>query len=201
MNIVDIFPTPVGFYHFEKNLNTEQLNFINEQRTKTKKSFGNNISLDNFILDNSVLSSLKQNIELKIKEYFQYIHQNDEVNTYITQSWLNFTEEEQFHYEHYHSNSIISGVYYINADHNFDSIQFKKNREYSSIKIEPKILNLYNNSNINFHVKSNDLILFPSSVTHLVVNKKGNNLRTSLAFNVFIKGTIGQKNLLNYLKI
>lgn len=201
MNIVDIFPTPVGVFNLEKNLNTEQLNFINEQRIKTKKSFGNNISLDNYILDNNVLSSLKQNIEFKIKEYFQYIYQNDEVNTYITQSWLNFTEEEQFHHEHYHSNSIISGVYYINADSNFDSIQFKKDREYSCIKIEPKILNLYNSFNINFPVKSNDLILFPSSVTHLVVNKKGNNLRISLAFNVFIKGTIGKKELLNYLKL
>ena len=201
MNIVDIFPTPVGVFNLEKNLNTEQLNFINEQRIKTKKSFGNNISLDNYILDNNVLSSLKQNIEFKIKEYFQYIYQNDEVNTYITQSWLNFTEEEQFHHEHYHSNSIISGVYYINADSNFDSIQFKKDREYSCIKIEPKILNLYNSFNINFPVKSNDLILFPSPVTHLVVNKKGNNLRISLAFNVFIKGTIGKKELLNYLKL
>lgn len=201
MNIVDIFPTPLGIFNLKENLSKEQLDFISEQKIKSKKSFGNNLSLDNYILDNNVLSSLKQNIEFKIKEYFQYIYQNDEVNTYITQSWLNFTEEEQFHHEHYHSNSIISGVYYINADSNFDSIQFKKVREYSCIKIEPKILNSYNSFNINFPVKSNDLILFPSSVTHCVVNKKGNNLRISLAFNVFIKGTVGHKELLNYLKL
>jgi uncharacterized protein (TIGR02466 family) len=201
MNIVDIFPTPIGIFNFEENLDKEQLNFINEQKTKTKKTWGNRISLNNYILENAILFNLKKNIELKIKEYFQYIYNNDEVDTYITQSWLNFTEEEQFHSEHYHSNSIISGVYYINADPNFDSIQFKKNREYNCIKIEPKTLNVYNSSNINFNVKSNDLILFPSSVTHLVVNKKGNNLRISLAFNVFIKGEIGQKILLNYLKL
>jgi uncharacterized protein (TIGR02466 family) len=199
MNIVDIFPTPIGIFNFEENLDKEQLNFINEQKTKTKKTWGNRISLNNYILENAILFNLKKNIELKIKEYFQYIYNNDEVDTYITQSWLNFTEEEQFHSEHYHSNSIISGVYYINADPNFDSIQFKKNREYNCIKIEPKTLNVYNSSNINFNVKSNDLILFPSSVTHLVVNKKGNNLRISLAFNIFIKGSIGIEKELNKL--
>jgi uncharacterized protein (TIGR02466 family) len=201
MNIVDIFSTPLGIFNLKENLNKEQLDFINKQKIKSKKSFGNNISLDNYVLDNSILFDLKKNIEFKVKEYFQSTYNNDEVTTYITQSWLNFTEEEQFHHEHYHSNSIISGVYYINADPNFDSIQFKKNREYSCIKIEPKILNVYNCSNVNFNVKSNDLILFPSSVTHSVVNKKGNNLRVSLAFNVFVKGNIGEKIKLNYLKL
>jgi hypothetical protein len=38
--------------------------------------------------------------------------------------------------------------------------------------------------------------MFPSSLVHMVENKEGTNTRISLAFNVFIKGTIGNnKNL------
>ncbi len=44
--------------------------------------------------------------------------------------------------------------------------------------------------------ENNNLILFPSSLTHMVETKEGNNTRISLAFNVFIKGIIGDnKNL------
>ena len=44
-----------------------------------------------------------------------------------------------------------------------------------------------------FQVKTGDIILFPSSLTHMVENKEGANTRISLAFNVFIKGKIGKK--------
>jgi hypothetical protein len=43
--------------------------------------------------------------------------------------------------------------------------------------------------------------MFPSSTTHSVDNKKGSNIRTSLAFNVFFKGTIGDNKALTELKI
>jgi hypothetical protein len=48
--------------------------------------------------------------------------------------------------------------------------------------------------------KTGDIILFPSSLTHMVETKEGTNTRISLAFNVFIKGTVGNnKNLTELL--
>ena len=41
--------------------------------------------------------------------------------------------------------------------------------------------------------------MFPSETTHTVDNKQGENIRTSLAFNVFIKGTLGDKRELTEL--
>jgi hypothetical protein len=52
-----------------------------------------------------------------------------------------------------------------------------------------------------FPVKTGSILLFPSSTTHRVEIKKGLNTRISLAFNVFIKGTIGDKKSLTELKI
>ena len=54
-----------------------------------------------------------------------------------------------------------------------------------------KEFNLYNSRSWFFPVETNQIILFPSSTTHSVGQKKGNNTRLSLAFNVFIKGKIG----------
>jgi hypothetical protein len=67
---------------------------------------------------------------------------------------------------------------------------------YQTIKPETKDWNLYNSETWWFTVKTGDIILFPSSLTHMVETKEGDNTRISLAFNVFIKGTIGNnKNL------
>ena len=41
--------------------------------------------------------------------------------------------------------------------------------------------------------------MFPSSLTHMVETKEGNNTRISLAFNVFIKGKIGNNKQLTEL--
>jgi hypothetical protein len=69
-------------------------------------------------------------------------------------------------------------------------------KDYKTIKPEIKDWNLWNSESWWFPVKTGDIIMFPSSLTHMVENKEGTNTRISLAFNVFIKGTIGNnKNL------
>ena len=52
-----------------------------------------------------------------------------------------------------------------------------------------------------FPVKTGDLIMFPSSTTHQVETKQGNNTRISLAFNTFISGLIGEPECLNELNL
>ena len=71
--------------------------------------------------------------------------------------------------------------------------------EDSSIKLEIKDFNIWNSQSWWFSIKTGDIILFPSSLTHMVETKEGTNTRISLAFNVFIKGTIGDNKLLTEL--
>jgi predicted 2-oxoglutarate/Fe(II)-dependent dioxygenase YbiX len=77
-------------------------------------------------------------------------------------------------------------------------IKFYRNY-YETIKIQPKEYNIYNSKSWWLPVKTGQLILFPSSTTHSVEVKKGNNTRVSLAFNVFIKGTLGDNKDLTEL--
>jgi hypothetical protein len=54
--------------------------------------------------------------------------------------------------------------------------------DYQTIKPGIKDWNLYNSETWWFTVKTGDIIMFPSSLTHMVENKEGTNTRVSLSF-------------------
>ena len=189
--IESLFPTPVYFSKLNRNFNKKELNFFKEERKKSHKIVGNLISNNKYILDETIFNSLKKELDSKVKEYFDKILSiTDDVTPYITQSWLNYTETNEFHHKHAHPNSVLSGVLYINTDEKYDKIKFF-NESYKQIKLEVKKYNIWNSDSWWFPVKTEELILFPSSLTHMVETKEGDNTRISLAFNVFVKGKIG----------
>jgi uncharacterized protein (TIGR02466 family) len=191
-----IFPTPVYMSKLDRDLTKKELSFIDKSKLDFYKNEGNITSNDNYILNQKVFSKLKEDLDLRVQDYFnKVLSTTDAVTPYITQSWLNYTETNQFHHKHAHPNSLVSGVFYVNCHEELDKIKFF-NDTYKTIKPEIKDWNLYNSETWWFTVKTGDIILFPSSLTHMVETKEGTNTRISLAFNVFIKGTIGNnKNL------
>ena len=191
-----IFPTPIYMSKLDRELTKKELSFVDKSKLDFYKNDGNITSNNNYILNQKVFGSLKEDIYLRVEDYFKKVlSYTDAVTPYITQSWLNYTETNQYHHKHAHPNSIVSGVFYINCHEEFDKIKFFK-ESYKAIKPEIKDWNLYNSESWWFTVKTGDIILFPSSLTHMVETKEGDNTRISLAFNVFIKGTIGNnKNL------
>jgi len=88
---------------------------------------------------------------------------------------------------------------YVNADPEKDKITFFNDSMYKQIKLFPKEWNLYNAESWYFTVKPGDIVVFPSSLVHMVEQKAGNNIRTSLAFNSFLRGAIGDKQSLTEL--
>ena len=191
-----IFPTPIYISKLNRKLTNKELSFINNTKLNVYRNEGNTTSNDNYILNHKAFKDLKTYLDLIVKDYFEKIISTTKtIIPYITQSWLNYTETNQYHHKHQHPNSLISGVFYINCDEKFDKIKFF-NDKYQTIKPEVKNWNIWNSETWWFSVNTGDIILFPSSLTHMVEIKKGNNTRISLAFNVFIKGTVGNnKNL------
>ena len=199
--ITGIFPTPIYISKLNRKLTIKELSFIDKSKLDVYKNDGNTTSNDNYILNHKTFKNLKEDLDLRIKDYFQkVISPTDAITPYITQSWLNYTETNQFHHKHAHPNSLVSGVFYINCDEQFDKIKFF-NENYKAIKPEVKEWNIWNAESWWFSVKTGDIILFPSSLTHMVETKEGTNTRISLAFNVFIKGMIGNNKQLTELKI
>jgi uncharacterized protein (TIGR02466 family) len=191
-----IFPTPIYISKLDRELSKKELLFIDKTKLDIYRNEGNTTSNDNYILNNKTFKDLKEELDLKVKDYFdKVISPSNNITPYITQSWLNYTETNQYHHKHQHPNSLVSGVFYINCDEEHDKIKFFKEK-YEIIKPEIKDWNLWNSETWWFPVKTGDIILFPSSLIHMVETKKGDNTRISLAFNVFIKGTVGDnKNL------
>jgi uncharacterized protein (TIGR02466 family) len=186
-----IFPTPIYISKLDRELTPLELKFVDKNKKDCYKNEGNITTNNNYILNEKPFANIKKELDLKVQDYFDtVISSANNIKPYITQSWLNYTEKNQYHHKHSHPNSLVSGVFYINCNEEFDKIKFFKN-DYQTIKPEIKEYNFWNSESWWFSVKTGDVIMFPSSLTHMVETRQGDNTRISLAFNVFIKGTVG----------
>jgi uncharacterized protein (TIGR02466 family) len=189
--INNIFPTPIYTTKLDRELTSLELKFVDKIKKESYYNGQNITSNSNYVLNEKPFLNLKKELYLRVKDYFEkVISSTDLVIPFITQSWLNYTEKDQYHPKHSHSNSFVSGVFYINCHKELDKITFF-NDDYKTIKPEVKTWNLYNSESWWFPVKTNDIIMFPSSLNHMVETKQGDNTRISLAFNVFVKGIEG----------
>ncbi len=199
MNITNLFPTPIAFFRIGRDMTEKELSFILKQDTYFNQ--GNTTSCDRNILSNPELSDVKEFIDDAIVEYFTTVQQpKDGISLYMTQSWANYTGKNQYHHKHAHPNSIVSGVFYPQADRSVDRIYFYKEK-YERIKVNPEKWNSWNSDSWWYEVGGGDLILFPSDLIHMVDIKHDDNLRVSIAFNTFINGVIGEDAGLTKLEL
>lgn len=196
MIIENLFPTPIGFFKYNGELDKDFL--VNQPQRPNE---GNTSSEDKYLLKHKQLSELRQFIDKSLHEYFMatYCPKND-VHLKITQSWLNWTKPGQFHHKHAHPNSLISGVYYIDARKDNDKIIFYRDG-YQRLVLPPAEWNPYNSESWWYPVGAGDLILFPSSLTHMVQPVEGDETRISLAFNAFPIGFLGGEDELTALRL
>jgi len=199
MIVHQLFPKPVYASKLDRTLTKKELKILNEHKKKTKKNAGNSRTKDSYVLEHKALKNLKKDLHTKVMDYFDRVVCTHNSTPYITQSWINYAENDQFHHRHGHPNSLVSGIFYISADKKVDSVTFYKGYLDSRIKLDVTKYNIFSSSSCTFPVETGNILLFRSSLVHGVGKKKGNNIRISLSFNVFIKGTIGNKNDLTEL--
>jgi len=192
--IHSIFPTPIYTTKIDREFTKQELNFVKQQKKHCSKNDGNFNTLDNYILNRKEFKNIKKFLDKCCKDYLDtVICPKNNLELYITQSWLNYTEANQYHHRHEHPNSVVSGVLYIDSDIKNDKILFTNGKGYEQIKPETadNKWNLWNSKTWFFNVETGNLFMFPSSTTHQVETKQGNNTRISLAFNTFYKGSVG----------
>ena len=198
MNLHSLFPIPVGMIELDRSLSKKEMLFFNT--LDTRPNSGNTTSRDNNILNNSTLTKLRSWIEDQLQEFFLSVfNPKNSVSLKITQSWVNYSTPGQFHHKHAHPNSFISGVFYIQTNPQ-DKIFFSR-EEYQQIKILPKNWNIWNSDSWWYEAIQGRLILFPSSLTHMVPRVEGNETRISLSFNTFPIGLLGEEAELTELKL
>ena len=194
-----LFPTPVLSTKINRDFTKKEIDFVLKQKNNSIKNVGNFISKDEFILKNKQLKNIRKFLENQCKFYLNNVLGiSDKIELYITLSWLNFTDGKQFHHMHQHTNSLISGVLYLDVDSENDRIYFYDGL-YDQISFQPKTFHPFNSNSWWFPIKNNQVILFPSKTIHSVDLKQEDNVRTSLAFNVFVKGKFGYNDNLTEL--
>lgn len=190
-----LFPTPVSFFELGRELSAKESEFL--LNLDRKPNQGNTVSLDRNLLDDLKLTSLREFIDASVSTYFKEIYSpKNKVNLRVTQSWCNYSKPEEFHHKHSHANSVVSGVFYIKANKETDRIYFFK-ETHETIKFSIDKNNLYNSESWWLPVGTGELILFPSSLTHMVAPVEGEDLRVSLSFNTFPVGYVGDDDSLS----
>jgi uncharacterized protein (TIGR02466 family) len=196
-----IFPTPIITSETNYKFSQAELDFIQEFKQKTYQNISNITSQENYILQCPEMKTIAEFIQEGIDCYVQnIIDPAESLDFYVTQSWLNFTEPNQYHHEHDHPNSLISGVMYINADPEQDKLHFTNNK-YERISITPRNYNHFNTVGWVIPVDTGKVVLFDSRLKHAVESTTSTDTRISLAFNVFARGLFGNEKSLTALNL
>jgi len=199
MNLELLFPTPVAFFDLGFELDEGERTFLLNQERRPNE--GNQSSVDNYLLHDPTMVRLVVAIEEKITEYAKEVWKA-EVKPFVTQSWLNWTKPGQHHHKHAHPNSLYSGVLYIDVEDDRDRITFYQSG-YQQIKPTYYEWNRWNSESWWLPIKRDQMVIFPSSLTHMVETVPGEVIgkeRVSLAFNTFAK-QIGDNKSLTELKV
>tara|TARA_R100000149_G_scaffold38797_1_gene14945 strand:- start:12 stop:614 length:603 start_codon:yes stop_codon:yes gene_type:complete len=191
-SLITLFPSLVYKTNINRSLNEKEKKFIKEQSTQAQPTLSNSMSIDNKILDNVNFENIKSFVDNKIDFFLQQIVQpKHNLKCYVTESWLNFNKKGDSHHKHFHANSFLSGVFYINVDGQ-DSITFLSPLK-DLITIEKKEENELNANYATIKIKQGDLVIFYSHLDHKVDINQKNETRISLSFNTFLKGTISNE--------
>ena len=111
----------------------------------------------------------------------------------ITDMWATVLKSGENHPAHTHSNNFLSGVWYLHSYDQGASIMFRDPRPAADV-ITPrkKETNVTNASLLRYASKQNRAIFFPSWLQHWVEPNKSTNNRISIAWNIQVKGQVGE---------
>lgn len=193
--LTQLFSVPL--YRSGDNLPKKCVDYVKNIEYNRTVSNNGYISNNNYVLEDKNLVELK-NIATKHLNIFtkDILKIKKDLEFYITTSWCVKHDANDFAYKHNHSNSLISGVIYLHTDIDSGEITFHKSLDlnnifYPNINIEYEENNILNCESISIKPMIGDIVLFPSHLIHSV-SKSSSKERYVLAFNSFIKGSIGE---------
>jgi uncharacterized protein (TIGR02466 family) len=168
----------------------ENIKYHNSDPNKKRVSL---ISQEYFLLKKNKYKKLKSMIMESLKFYNQeYLKYN--VDFKMTTSWIAKAPKNTSSNLHFHSNSFISGVFYLQAEKNSGNIKFE-NVRLSQIQI-PQVTEstIYNANQFYFVPEPNLLLFFPSWAYHTIMENESNKDRISIAFNFLPCSSFGEQD-------
>ena len=191
MSFIDLFPTVIFQTHLD-NINNFEIEEYKNNIAKEEFNFNFNngkFTKNQKLLDNFVFLNIKNSILKYSRNYLDNLHHEYE-DIQISSSWGTHLSLNESSSPHFHSNSYISGVFYLTKG---SPIIFHNN-QLSNFTYTPGIKNIphtYQTTPIyKVNPTPNLLIIFPSWLPHSIEPSKLDN-RMSIAFNIIPKGEFG----------
>jgi uncharacterized protein (TIGR02466 family) len=190
-DVQPLFAEPYFRTNIGHAISEEQVRFIKNLKMSQNKV--NLISENLYIFEEPKLKSIKEAVQEALDVYAKEVMGISQ-KLYVTQSWSLINHPNVGMHGHSHSNSVVSGsLYYCDLPEPVSGMIFDRHRTYQQLDIRPdrERQNLYNTP-VNIVVpKKHDLVLFSSGLQHVVQQNTSSQPRYSIAFNTFIKGTLG----------
>jgi uncharacterized protein (TIGR02466 family) len=197
VDVYPLFSTPLFKTNLER-CDDDVRSFTNTQNFKFLEQVKNGYVSENvYVLEILELKQLKSEIQNNVNFFvYDVLGVNKSIEFNITNSWIMKHETGHWSQDHFHNNSLITGIYYFDVRENSGNITFLKNKMFinvfpSTFDMPFEMKNSFNEDGFTITPKNGDLLLFPSHLLHLVSQNLNENKRYCLAFNVFIKGTLG----------
>ncbi len=199
--IVPLFSVPI-LYRNESGrvLSNNEKQIIDSLEVDTSK---NKLSVDRYVLNQAGLEDLKEFCQDAIDYYAKNVVQVSD-RFYITNSWTTNNSQGVSHNIHSHPNSIISGVFYFEAEE--DASQFIVMSEspiFKEFAFDYHYIGYshFNSKSWGFPVKTGTLIIFPSWLKHGSMENTSSLPRRLLGFNSFVRGKFGDFNYCSDVEI
>ena len=198
MPIQNIFPIPI-FYQdnilSNDNYNLLRTYLYDHFTLEEKNSF---YQSPGFLQELEEFQECKNIIEIIASEFYTSIGFKSQ-SFFITQMWANYSTGNGAISEHYHSNSMISGVLYIDVENHNKTGFTCPYQDLKILKTDVEKTTEYTTDTFYAGSKNNRIILFPSYISHFSDNQNIDKTRLTISFNLLPK-ELGNKTHLNYYK-
>jgi uncharacterized protein (TIGR02466 family) len=155
-----------------------------------------NISVNKYILNEPGLEDLRKTVDKHVQDFGHKIYSPaDGVDLVLKNSWIMEHPPGDYNFAHFHINSLISGVLYIEVTPNSGDLVFQKsndNLQLGMLDIGVKEYNSFNSKTFRVTPEEGQILIFPSNLFHRAETNRSDSTRYCLAFNYFVKGTLGK---------
>lgn len=200
--ITPLFATPLFTDQIE--IQPHWLDYIANSEWETLAANHGQLSTDKTILTNDALKDLHSLLMIKVYEFTRSILAIDKkIDWQITTSWAVRHKPNDIAVNHFHTNSIFSGVLFLAIPPNSGILRFRKHPTQPMVTTSTITLDLEPNNGLNManmqhwdvYCKPGKLVMFPSHLYHSVTKNASEQDRLTLAFNLWPKGTLGSAGL------
>ena len=199
-----LFSLPI--YNSKVELNNE-LTLLKSMEWKEADASGTRITHNCNMLNMPQFSALKEQIDIHVETYAREVLSiNERQKFHMVRSWGVKISDSSETQPHHHANSILSGVFYLQADKGCGGLAFSQ----YGLKLFPPVLdfsfdemNKFNSPKWTFDVDVAKLFIFPSHIEHKAEVNGSSEDRYSIAFDYWVSGKFGSVDpgAMEYLNI